>query len=260
MIYADAHCHLTDNKFANNIESLILECEKQSLGVFFQGGVEPTEWDRQLEYASKYKSIKPIFGLHPMWVASQTANDVESALSQLARYLTKGYGIGEVGLDLRPQYAASLELQLDALHNQVELAEFTKLPLVWHLVRAFDFIKHNPMIGDWFKNAGMVHAFNGSWTQAQFYIDHGLILSVGGAVTYPDNKKLHEVIQKIPIENLVLETDSPDQQNFNDQNDINYPYKIWEIAKVVGDLRKKSSEDIMQASTQNLQKLFKLEL
>lgn len=257
MIYADAHCHLTDERIQDQLDQFILNSTQKNIGIFIQGGIHPLEWNKQLELQSRYPSIKPVFGLHPMWVATQTPEDVEEALKILPTLLSKAVAIGEVGLDFRPQYAAAIDLQLETLQNQIEISQFTHLPLVWHLVRAFDYLKNHMLVSDWFASPGLIHAFNGSWKQAQFFMNYGQLLSIGGAITFPQNQKLQEAVKNIPLENLVLETDSPDQKNYDDKNEFNMPSQIWQTAEIIAQIKGLSKEKILESSTINLKNLFK---
>lgn len=109
---------------------------------------------------------------------------------------------------------------------------------------------------------GMIHSFNSSWGRAQEYIKRGLSISVGGPICRPENTKLHEAIKQIPLEYLLLETDSPDQAPPNsadtDFSAGNRPVSLWRVAEKVAELRKTSAHEIMSINVSNFRRLFRV--
>ncbi len=259
MKFADSHCHLTSNLLIDQVDLIIKDSQHLNIDYFVQGGICPEEWELQIKLAEQYKQIIPVFGIHPMWIAEQNSQTIESALDFLSKKIHLAKAIGEVGLDFRPQFIHSRELQIEAVLNQIEIAQFKNIPIVWHLVRCFEDIKNNPLMSDWFsQTSGYVHAFNGGWEQAHYYLQNGLKLSVGGAVTFPTNKKLHDVIKKINLESLLIETDSPDQKIFQSPTENNYPKYLWSIATTISEIKNLPVEKILERSTQNLFSLLNI--
>lgn len=255
--FIDSHSHLSDPRIQTEVESMIAKAKSKGITQFLQGGVGPEDWERQKQLKVRHPEIRLCFGLHPYWVADHTDEECEKALDQLARELPKAEALGELGLDLRPQIMKdSLERQINIFETQLELAEMAQKPIVLHLVRAF---KEAEKILETFgvpSRGGMVHSFNGSIKEAEKYLQLGLHLSIGGPVVRPDNQRLHQAISIIPMDKLLLETDSPDQPPPSHEGHHNEPETIWEVAQMIGNLRKMSAEEVLDISSQNLQKLL----
>jgi TatD DNase family protein len=254
----DSHCHLSNFQFKDCQTEIIKNSNNHQISYFLQAGYNPQEWSEQLELCNKYKGILPVFGLHPEWVAKCTEPEVESGLDQLAQMLKFAFAMGEVGLDLRDQYLLSFNLQMEACEKQFELAQFANLPLVLHIVRAhnefLNFLEHFdiPSAG------GFIHSFNGSWNTAKQYLDKGLLISISGSVSYEKNHKLRDVVKKIPIDFLLIETDCPDQVPVDWGTEIYTPMGVWNVAKYLSEIRSEKPEALLIKSSENLSKLLKL--
>jgi len=166
--------------------------------------------------------------------------------------------LGEAGLDFRPHIMKhSMELQIEMFENQIELAKAFLKPMILHIVQAHD--KALQVLDIWGvpPKKGMVHAFTGSYDTAKKYIDRGFLISVGGAVTYEKNRKLRDCVQKIPLEYLLIESDCPDQapDGWVGPNDST---SIWVIAEKIAQLRQISVLDVLQVSTSNFKRLFRM--
>jgi TatD DNase family protein len=255
--FIDSHCHLSNSVFDEHHESILREANENQIGFFLQGGYGPDDWKKQISLCNSFKGILPVFGLHPEWIAMNTPTDVDLALDELARTLHRASALGEVGIDLREKYEKSFALQMDTLEKQIELARIANLPLIFHIVKAhyefIRFIEEFPIP----QSGGLVHSFNGSWETAKTYMDHGLLISISGSITYEKNKKLREAVRQIPLEFLLLETDCPDQKPFGWPEDRLYgPSGLWKIAETVGKLRGLPAEELLVHSRNNLVKLL----
>lgn len=250
--YADSHCHLADRRMTSVIDEVISQSKSLGIHCFLQGGYGPDDWSRQAELSKRYSEVLPVFGVHPMWVAEHSASEVEQALDQLARMVGSAVAIGETGLDLRPQFRESFEVQYESFQAQVELAELIRKPLVLHIVKAHFEATRCFEIWGWPAVSAMVHAFNSDWEVAKKYLDQGFYLSIGGALTYDRNLKLRKAILNIPEDKILIESDSPDQPPSHWVEAINMPVSIFDIAKYIADLRGKSPEYWLQVSAQNL--------
>jgi TatD DNase family protein len=128
--------------------------------------------------------------------------------------------------------------------------------VVLHIVQAHD---ESLMIMDLFglpPQKGMVHSFNGSAHKAQDFLKRGLHLSVGGPVCREDNQKLHQAVKEIPMEFLLIESDSPDQAPPAFKGQLNPPESIWEVAKTIGKLKSLDPLEILDITTGNFHRLF----
>jgi len=260
-MFADAHLHLSDSRIPESDRDQYVSLAIQNkITHFLEAGVHPDGWIQQIELKNKYPhNIKCSFGLHPYFVAENEPDICESAMDQLAKILNQGVALGETGLDFREQYIQgdSEDRQIVYFENQLQLAQSFKKPIVLHVVRA-----HNEalrilwMWKDQLTCSGMVHAFNSSFEVAKQYIDYGLMISIGGAVTYPKNSNLAEAVKKIPLEYLLIESDSPDQKPLNWPDQFNQPTSVLNVAASIAHLKGLTTEDVLKTTTENFKRLF----
>ncbi|MEZ0390756.1 MAG: TatD family hydrolase [Pseudobdellovibrionaceae bacterium] len=255
--YSDSHSHLSDLRIESEVESMIQRAKSRGITKFLQGGVGPEDWERQRALKAKHPEIRLCFGLHPYWIADHSDEECEQALNRLAREIGQAEALGELGLDLRPHILKdSMDRQLEFFQAQLELAEVAGKPVVLHLVRAFHEAEKIFDLWGVPPRAGMVHSFNGSRTEAESYLKRGFFLSIGGPVVRPDNLKLHQAVQIIPLEKLLVETDSPDQPPPGWQGGWNEPVSLWDVAEKIAELKKLTAEEVLDISSQNLEKML----
>lgn len=262
MKYVDAHSHWADSRLPQDDQSLshrIAVCQADGFDFFLQGGVQPEEWQRQLELKKKFPdNIGLCFGLHPYYVSDHSIEDCEAALDELTLLLPQAMALGETGLDFRPHIMKENQgQQIEMFENQLELAKAFQKPLVLHIVQAHD--KALQVLDLWGipEKRGLVHAFNGSYDTAKKFIDRGFLISVGGAVTFAKNRKLQDCVKKIPFEYLLLESDAPDQPpegwpGFNESRSVR------RVAEQIALIRNISPLDLLEVNTGNFKRLFSL--
>lgn len=248
---ADSHGHLADLRIFSQAEELILEAKNQRVNFFLQGGVDPDDWLRQLELKDQHPEILTCFGIHPMTLSSDS--DVEALLNQLSRIVGahRPSALGEIGLDGRSEFLSAKENQIAAFEAQLEIAKVADLPVVLHLVRSHDQSLRILQVWGLPPRGGFVHGFNGSWEKAQDFLDLGLSISIGGAVTHPRNRDLREAVVKIPLTKLLIESDCPDQCA-RGRAGFGRPVDVLQVAGVIAELKQASLEEILNASFQNL--------
>ena len=261
-MYIDAHSHWSDprwNLSDEEIQTNIQKAKEKSISFFLQGGVSPTEWQKQKRLKQMFsENFGLSFGLHPYFVADHDDDECEAALDLLAQELPAAMALGETGLDFRPHIMKdSMVRQIDAFENQIELAKAFQKPLILHIVQAHD--KALLVLDMWGvpERKGFVHAFTGSFETAKKYIDRGFLISVGGAVTFEKNKKLLDCIAKIPLEFLLIETDAPDQAPADWQG-LNHPTALWPVAEKIALIRDLSVFEVLKITTSNFKRLFRI--
>lgn len=257
--FIDAHCHLADPRISDSEESLHqILARSQAAGVtrWIQGGVDPADWDRQEQLSLRFPGqVIPCFGLHPWWVARQPETEIKAGLHQLKKRATNALGIGELGLDF--YFAAENAKQLYAFENQLKLACQLNKPIILHIVKA-----HEPALAllkqvGVPKAGGLVHSFSGSPEIARRYLELGLTLSISGVIARKGFESLKRAVVKIPPQSLVVETDSPDQTPEPLQKH-NEPANLVRIAEAIANLRDESATELLERSTENLEKIFGL--
>ncbi len=210
--WIDTHCHLHADVFSK--DGAIVRAKSAELGVkcCVLPAVCVTDCGIIEALARRYGDAYAV-GIHPISVPSADYNE----LDELEQFLQDNkqdqrlVAIGEIGLDFYLPELCTESMrakQLHFYHAQLRLAQQYDLPVILHVRRAVDVILHG--LRQWQPAAGIAHAFNGSLQQAKQTLALGLRIGFGGAVTYERAKRLHDLVRELPIEAIVLETDSPD--------------------------------------------------
>lgn len=269
----DAHCHLADDRLFSRLDEILAAAHAHGIETFIQGGIHPVDWDRQLELQSRYPGkIHCCFGLHPWFVAGRMGvgglelrEQVRKGLELLPSRLSQAVGIGEMGIDLGPKTdPLTLEFQKEVFSEQLKIAQKLGKPLVLHIVRAHsEAIRILSEYGP-YPQGGILHAFSGSYEISQEYARLGLTLSIGGTVARTGHETFKRALKKIPLDQIVLESDSPDQIPDPFQGlepGLNDPRSLWTIAQAVIDLRGESGlqpADLLTSSRDRLVRIFNL--
>jgi TatD DNase family protein len=223
--------------------------QQQGVDTWLQGGIDPSDWDRQQALATKHPGVWPCFGLHPWWVASHSLQEVRAALDELAHRLPEAVALGETGLDFSSKHAHAKMPQLWAFQFQLQLAKRLLKPLVLHVVHA-----HGPALEILEKEApfpagGLVHGFSGDGSIAKRYLAKGFLLSVGGSLLRPGFTQLKKALSTIPPQSVVVETDAPDG--------VAAPGGLVEVARAVAHLQGRTAEEVLETSSRNLRTWLK---
>jgi TatD DNase family protein len=221
---------------------------------FIVPGVSPEKWDGISRLATGTPGVFPAYGLHPMLAARYD----EPLLEVLARYAGKAVAIGEIGLDYHLS-GVSREVQVKAFRGQLRLAARMGLPVIIHCRKAF-----HDLIGILREErvrevGGVMHAYSGSPEMAEILLKENLLISLSGMVTYRNAVKSPRVAARIPLESLLLETDSPDMAPEPHRGKVNEPAFLLETARVVAGVRGISVEELARVTTANAERIFRIE-
>ena len=211
---------------------------------------------QSVEFAKQYDYIYAAIGVIPHHVDEMKEEDIEE-LRSLALSCEKVVAIGEIGLDYYYDEPAR-DIQHKWFMRQMELARELKLPIVIHSREAaqdtYELMKkaHAEEIG------GVVHCYSYSEEMAQLFLKMGFYFGIGGVVTFKNSKKLKRAVKSIPLENIVLETDSPyltPSPHRGERNDSRYlPYVIEEIAR----LKEITPEEVAEKTYENAKRLYRI--
>ncbi|PIZ63360.1 preprotein translocase [Candidatus Saccharibacteria bacterium CG_4_10_14_0_2_um_filter_52_9] len=194
-------------------------------------------------------------GVHPheakQFIGSETSSDMAGLASLLTE--SKVVAIGECGLDYHYNHSPK-EQQLAALEFQLELAQESGLPVIFHVREAFD--DFWPIFDSYSGLRGVLHSYTDSLQNMQQGIERGLYVGVNGIATFAKNPEQLEVYKSIPLEKLLLETDAPFLTPHPYRGSINEPKRLGEVAGFVAELRGESLQDLAIATTNNAVKLF----
>lgn len=253
MQFVDTHCHLDFPAFDQDREVLLARCQALGVMEYIIPAIAEDNWTRVMALADQHDGLFYGLGVHP-WYASTQREGVMARLRTLVTSRPAGLvAIGECGLDLRSHVAQ--EQQLALFEAQIRLAAEVDLPLMVHSVRANDTVakllrRCKPARG------GVIHAFSGSLQQAQAFWQLGFRLGVGGVISFERAHKTRDVFRTMPLEALVLETDSPDMALQGEQGQRNTPESLPTIAALLMALRAESAEDVARALYETTRQLF----
>ncbi len=251
MVYADAHCHLDFDEFDIDRHELIVQCAASGVKLLVIPGVGRARWSKILRLSAKYSNVYPCVGLHPCFLDLHRDDDI-TALERVLLMHREIVAVGEIGLDLTMGQQAR---QLSMFEQQIDLANRFKLPVVMHSRKAHNLIlqvlKRKALV-----SGGLIHGFSGSYEQAVEFWRLGVYLGLGGVVTYERAQKTRQAFSKLPLESIVLETDSPDMPISGKQGERNTPLNIPLIHKAFCSTRAEREEDINDQLMKNTLNLF----
>ncbi|GGE88337.1 hydrolase TatD family protein [Shewanella carassii] len=263
----DSHAHLDFSDFDHDRLALIAAMKAAGIGGAIIPGVSREHWSKQKAIAHQLQ-LPFTLGIHP-WYCPQTLVDCDLSLAALKTELTTAndsllVGIGECGLDKPKAELAqdnpahvSWNRQYRVLEGQLALAETLNLPLILHSVKT-----HNELLGMLKQHSlprgGVIHAFNGSYEIATAYLDLGFKLGIGGLLLNKNAKKLRDVVGKLPLDALLVETDSPSMTPSILSEKRNTPLTLVQIIAELANLQKNTNVLISEHLQQNLMQLFEL--
>lgn len=266
-MFVDTHLHVADKQFDLDRGEVIQRARDAGVTTFIEIAESPNTWDAAIALASQYPFVYAALGIHPHH-AHEAGPDRWPQLSKRLRELLKHpkvVAIGEFGLDyFRMQNTK--EQQDYIFRQQLDLAKELQKPVVIHCREAhedtqktlFEYYPATSYEKTSPRPNGVIHCFSGTWEDVQAYLFHGFMLGVDGPVTYPNSKVLKENVSRMPLERIVLETDSPYLPPQTHRGQRNDPTQIPTIAEAIGALRHRTTEEVARQTTLNAKALFRI--
>lgn len=245
----DTHCHLY-KEYYENINNIIEISKKNGVSYYISNGCDTKSNQEVLQSTEEYQNLYGALGIHPEMVDSYTKQDLEYIKDHINN--PKIVAIGEIGLDY--YYTKdNKEKQIELFESQLSLAEKYNMPVIIHSREA---IEDTINILKKYNVNGIIHSFSGSLETAKIYIKMGFLLGINGVVTFK-NCKLKETLKNIPLEYIVLETDSPYLTPVPFRGKQNNPSHILDIAKFIAEIYEIPLEELIDTTTYNVKKMFK---
>lgn len=253
----DSHAHLNDERFDEDREEMIQHLRDSGIDFVVNPGADMESSRTGMELADKHDFIYCSVGVHPHDVEGMTEDDIIT-LKKWATENKKVVAIGEIGLDYYYDLSPR-EDQKKWFIRQIELANELGLPFIVHDRDAhgdtFEIIKKYKA-----KDTGCVlHCYSGSLELAKEYIKMGCYISIPGTVTFKNNKKTVEVAKEIPLEWMLIETDSPYMAPTPFRGKRNDPSLVKYVAEKIATERGISYEEVCQVTKENAKKFFGME-
>jgi TatD DNase family protein len=267
-MFIDSHAHLEGNRYDNDREEVLARAKQNGIEAYLAvgNGDGPDTADCGIRLAEKYDGepeyprIWASVGVHPH--EASLANDATD--HQMLEWAThpKVIAWGEIGLDYFYDHSPR-EIQRTVFLRQMELAQAANLPIVIHCRPSNDSENAwDDCLGlieeHWGSSAlgGILHCFTGSIEHARRALDMGFMISFAGNITFPKAQPIRDAAQIVPLDRMLIETDSPYLAPIPHRGQRNEPSFVKQVASQIGDLRSLSSEEIGSQTTQNFYNFF----
>jgi TatD DNase family protein len=268
LMFIDSHCHLDGPRFDSDREQVIARARDAGVTNMLAVGTGdgPGTLDCAVKIAEQHDSVYATVGIHPHEAQLAKASDF-AELEQLAHH-SKVIAWGEIGLDYYYDHSPR-DIQQRVFIRQMELARTAKLPIVIHC-RASDNSGDNSdnawedclaLIEQHWKPGGLggvLHCFTSSWPHGKRALDMGFMISFAGNVTFPKAQQIRDSAKEVPLDRMLIETDSPFLAPVPHRGKRNEPSFVKEVARQLGELRGLSAEDIGAQTSANFRRFFSL--
>jgi TatD DNase family protein len=249
----DSHCHIDFDVFDKDRDDVLQRAKTHGVSRLVVPGVLRKNWSKIQTLSTQYENIHPCYGLHPCFADQHSENDLAALENQITSNVC--VAVGECGLDYR-KHQPEKELQSRFFEAQLEIANKYQLPVVIHSVYATEDVIQS--LKRYTNLQGMVHSYSGSYEQAMQLVKMGFYISFGGIITYDNACKLRIVAEEVPLNSLLIETDSPDQPDADHFAQRNEPAYLVNILDCLSGLREESKDQIAEQTTANARALFNI--
>lgn len=242
----DTHSHLDAGEFASDRDAVYGRARSAGVAMQIVPAITAANWDDVAAVAHRYPGCLPAWGLHPMYIGVHADHHLDE-LRQRVQH-SRPVAIGEIGLDL---FVDGLDFGRQEFFyvEQLKIAREHDLPVLLHCRRANDpILKQLRRIK---VRGGIAHAFSGSRHQADEFLKLGFKLGFGGAFTWERATRLRALAAELPLEAIVLETDSPDIPPAWVGHGRNEPAELVRIAAALADLRGISLAEVARTTSEN---------
>lgn len=251
----DSHSHLEMPEFRRDLKEVIQRAKASGVEYVFTVGTEKEDWNRALEIAHSHPSVYAILGVHP-----HNAREIdEETYSTLRKLCTddKVRAYGEIGLDFY-RNRSPRDVQIERFREQIQLAKELGLPIVVHDREAhketLEILKSEKAEED----GGIIHCFSGDYEMAKECIEMGFYISIPGTITFKNAGGSQEIIERLPLQSLLIETDAPFLAPVPFRGKRNEPSYVRYTAQKVAEIKKVSFEKVAEVTTENALRVYRL--
>lgn len=253
----DTHAHYDDKRFDEDRDEILSSMPKNGVGLILNPGCDIETSKKAIEYAEKYSHVYAAVGIHPEYIEEIELDSTIKELKTLALSSKRIKAIGEIGLDYywikEPELRAK---QAELLRRQLALAKEFDMPVIIHDREAHaDTLK---IVEEFPEVKGVFHCYSGSTEMAQRLISLGYLISFTGVITYKNAKKAVEVVENIPLDKLMIETDSPYMSPEPFRGKRNSSLYVYRMAEAIADIKNIPLDEVINQTTENGKKLFNI--
>ncbi|MCK4709731.1 MAG: TatD family hydrolase [Gammaproteobacteria bacterium] len=251
----DSHCHLDDDRFDDDRDQVMQRAFEQGIRHLVIPATTAERWEKVRTTAQTYLGVYASYGLHPMFMQVHKPEHVAELDAWLD--IEDAVAVGECGLDFY-QGNSDQQQQLELFRGQLDVALNHHLPVIIHSRKSLDLVLRE--IRRCGIGRGVIHSFSGSLQQAEQLVELGFKLGIAATVSFERAKKLREIISKIDINALLIESDAPDQPGAQHRGERNEPAFIVDHLQIMAGLRNMPVDELASKVTQNCVDLFSLKL
>lgn len=253
-MFFDTHAHLNDERFDEDREAFIASLPQNGVDNTCEIGFDIESSKKAAQLAERYDFIYAAVGVHPHDVENLCEDDMDTLRSLLKH--NKVVAVGEIGLDYYYDNSPR-ELQKKWFAYQAELAKELDFPIVVHTRDAMaDTVE---ILRDHGGGDGIIHCYSGSVESAKILLNLGYYISFAGPVTFKNANSILDVVRYVPMERMLIETDSPYLAPVPFRGGRNCPVYVAEVAKKIAEVRGMSLEDVARITMQNAKKVYRIE-
>lgn len=249
-MWIDTHCHLDASEFNEDRDDVAAAALSQGVSRIVIPGVERNNFETVRKLAHRIEGGAYALGIHPLFTPRAADDDLRVLRERVRLSMDdpRFVGIGEIGLDY---FVPGLDdaRQMFFYYEQLKIARDFDLPVICHVRKSQDKVLKGLRVHS--NKTGIAHAFNGSFQQAQAFIDHGMHLGFGGNLTFERARQIRRLARELPLDSIVLETDAPDIAPSWRYKQRNAPDQVPGIARVLAELRGISEAELSLCTMAN---------
>jgi len=253
-MFVDSHCHIDQldlAEFDNNIDNILQNAKDNHISHMLCVCIDMSNVNDVLKIAASYENVYASVGVHPNEL---TDNPDKTTLMHLAEH-PKVVAIGETGLDYF-RIKDNHDFQIERFITHIEAAKALKQPLIIHTRDAKEDTIAVMRDNQADAAGGVMHCFTEDWSMAKKALDLGFYISISGIVTFKNADNVREVAKKVPLDKLLIETDSPYLAPVPMRGKQNQPAYVRYVAEYLAELRGEDIEKLANATSENFFKLF----
>ena len=250
----DSHCHLSSPELYENLENVMERAKNAGVSYILNAGGKFDELEKQLEISRRYPNVWTVAGVHPHDSSETPFITADDVLKNTLH--SKVVAIGECGLDYFYDFSPR-DVQIKVFKQMIKAAQESGLPLIVHtreaeadtmelIIKAY---KKKPF-------SGVIHCYSSSYELAVEMLSIGFYISASGMITFKNADNLRESFKKIPLEKLLVETDSPYLAPVPMRGKVNEPSYVVHTAEVLSQIKELEFQKLSDITTENFFKLF----
>ena len=253
-MFVDSHCHLTYEPISNDVEKIINECKINKINKLLTIATDLQTSKDSILIADKYTNVFCTIGMHPCNTKAEF--DKFEGITKISQQSRKIIGIGETGLDYY-RLTSDKAIQIESFYKHIELADKLNIPLIIHNRNADEDLIN--IISENVKKKSinfLIHCFTGTMELAKNFLDLNCFISFSGIITFKNSHDLRDVVKYVPLEKMMIETDSPFLSPEPFRGKSNTPSMVKYVAKTVADIKKISIDEVGSKTSYNFDNFF----